>query len=914
MHVKPRLLSIGFLYSLSYRYYPAQNRLLRLYLESGKHLQRAKQLIPQVMKAEKAEAFIDAISRAISLNDQEKRIVKAETYFQLAFFERAWETIKSVSSTDGEILSLKEKILFHMRNIDDFLVLHEEFVGESFLTENQKVQFLSYASLKSGLSNKQKLAEVLDSKCHEYLSNSESFRDFTEGGKEDVFHYLENLSENQRLQAFSSLLQSNESNVDTYKQLIHVAISLNQTSLFLPKDTFLEDLYYAEQALENNQAIVAFHKLIDAYEKGERSKLLQTLLLEALKQQVMGNQHRSRLARLIDNGFLDIMSNEFIDVLHAQESYVNLYKYVNVENLTIDRLHLFIQTINASKLNKKRILDSLVNVFYHYDYQLPFTEETFTFLEQNVSKSNEYAVVKGKCIIDNGQEDKIVIIVESSSKRFWVYMQLIDYAYEREKYGLALILANKASELRSYDPLLLRKLVSIHHRIGNLREKLNYLRKLRLLLLGAFKTEYEIAKDEVLLDTELWKWNGQTEQIQGESGVLHVLNKSLPEVNGYTIRSKEIVHHQKNLALEPIVVTKLGWPARPKVNSLDYENIDGVRYYRLHTSKNKVRLNVVPLSDYFTDYANEFSKLLKDVKPKIVHAASNFQNALPALVVAKQAGIPTVYEVRGLWQDSTASKIPEFDESQRYYMQQKYEMYCCEIADKVVVIGDSLADHLIKLGIDREKIDIVPNGVDAKVFYPQKENESLVQKYNLENKTVYGFIGSITKYEGLSDLLYALALLKKEQPNIHCLIVGDGPALPRLRELVKTLNVSDIVSFVGRVPHNEVKDYYSVIDIFPFPRINAKVCRLVTPLKPFEVMAMGKLALVSNIPALNEMVKEGETGLVFETENIESLTTCLKKAPEYKEVGLKSREWVEKNRDWSILSKRYIDIYKKLQQ
>jgi PEP-CTERM/exosortase A-associated glycosyltransferase len=914
MHVKPRLLAKGFLLSLSYNYYPAQNRLLRLFLESGNPFQRAKILIHKALKANKAEAFIDAISRTISLNDREKRMIKADTYVQLAFYEKAWEAISTVSATEGDFLSLKEKILFQMRNVDDYIVLLEENNVESVLTEREKNEFLSYASLKAEWSKWQRLAEELGNKSSILLKHSRGNHELDPDGEVDLTQQLENLPEAERLYALSSSLQKNESNIDTYKQLIHTAITMNQNqgTAFLPNNTFLHDLYEADIALQKQETIVAFHKLIDAYEKGERSLLLQTMLYMTLKQQAVGEQHEHRLARLIDNGFIDVMSNQFINVLHMQDSYVSLYQYVNLENVSNERLHSFIKTIDESQVNKLKIVESLINVFYHYDYELPIKEETFTLLDQMASTSAKYAVVKGKWRIDAGQNESIVSIVEKSGNRFWVYMQLIDYAYEKEKYGLSLLLANKASELRANDPFLIRKLASIHHRIGNLSEKLKFLKRLRLFVLSAFKTEYEIAKDEVLLHTKLWEWAGNPESIKGESGILHVLNKSLPEINGYTIRSKEIVQHQRNLGLEPMVVTKLGWPARPKVNHLEAETIDGVDHYRLYTPKNKIRLNVVPLSDYFNEYANEFIKLLNKVKPKIVHAASNFQNALPALVVAKKVGIPTVYEVRGLWQDSTASKIPEFDESERYYMQQKYELYCCEIADRVVAIGDSLANHLVKLGIDRDKIDIVPNGVDAKVFYPQEANQSLVQKYDLEQKTVYGFIGSITKYEGLSDLLHAFALLQKDQPNIHFLLVGDGPALPRLRELVKTLDLSDIVSFVGRVPHTEVKDYYSVIDIFPFPRINAKVCRLVTPLKPFEVMAMGKLALVSNIPALNEMVKEKETGLVFEAENIDSLKACLAKAPDFKELGLTSREWVEKNRDWSILSKRYVEIYQKL--
>lgn len=913
MDVKPHLLSKGFIYSLSYHYYPAQNRLLRLYLESGKPYERAKQLIPQVLKANKTESFIEAISRSISLNDREKRMIHADIYLQVGLYEKAWEAIKSIPTTEDRLFAMKEKILFHMRNVDDYLALLEEYSVTSRLSDKEKHELLLYAGLNSKWSNYERLAAVFEIEISRI-----SHKDIELVDHQQIFERLEQLSGVDRLFVFSQSLQKakKDKDISTYKKLIEKAMSLHNTSpdQFLYADSFIQDVDEADKAIKKQEYTRGFHKLIDAYEKGERSLLLKDMLLHLLKVHTITSQEEQRVKRLIYNDFLDILSNEFLDVLSEKESYVSFYQYVNIEDLTLDSLHAFLHKVNQKSQLQEKIVHSLVQVFYHYDASLPLDDKLFNLMEEKPIDSANYVVVKGKFFIDQGKQEELLSLIKDSQNQFRVYMKLIDYAYEKEKYGLSLSLANEALKIRSYDPFLLRKVTSIHHRMGNLREKVQYLKRLRRFLMGAFKTEYKIAEDEVMLDEKLWTWNQKPESIQGESGILHVHNKSLPEINGYTIRSKEILHHQMELGLEPSVVTKLGWPARPKVGSTEFEVIDGVKHYRLHTPNNKVKLNVVPLSEYFNAYADEFLLLLNKVKPKIVHAASNFQNALPALEVAKKVGIPTVYEVRGLWQDSTASKIPEFDESERYYMQQKYEVHCCEMADRVVAIGESLAEHLISLGVDRHKIDIVPNGVDAKVFTPQEKNQELIKRYQLKDKIVFGFIGSVTKYEGLSDLFSALSLLKKEQPNIHFLLVGDGPALPRLRELADTLKITDIVSFVGRVPHTEVKDFYSVIDIFPFPRINAKVCRLVTPLKPFEVMAMGKLALVSNIPALHEMVIEGKTGLMFEAENVESLKECLKKAPQYHNLGGASREWVAKNRDWAILSKRYLDVYSKLEK
>ena len=145
------------------------------------------------------------------------------------------------------------------------------------------------------------------------------------------------------------------------------------------------------------------------------------------------------------------------------------------------------------------------------------------------------------------------------------------------------------------------------------------------------------------------------------------------------------------------------------------------------------------------------------------------------------------------------------------------------------------------------------------------------------------------------------------------IIVGEGPEKERLEKLSKELGLSDRVFFAGYISHKNIPSYYSIIDIFVVPRINSRVCHIVTPLKPLEAMAMGKCVLASNVGGLKELIVDGKTGLLFDPENVADLSqkiNYLIKHEQYRnEIGERASEFVREQRNWDVLCKKYIEIY-----
>jgi glycosyltransferase involved in cell wall biosynthesis len=362
-------------------------------------------------------------------------------------------------------------------------------------------------------------------------------------------------------------------------------------------------------------------------------------------------------------------------------------------------------------------------------------------------------------------------------------------------------------------------------------------------------------------------------------------------------------------------VTRLGYPYdRHDVTAVQDiptdQVIDGVTYHRLGRKIGQLSMTY----NFLSRYCESSAAVVNSEKPEIIHAASNYWNGLTATHLAAQIGIPSVYEVRGLWEVTRRSATPGYEFSMSYRFYVKLETQAALQATHVFALTGALRDELVRRGVPREKITLLPNAVDETRFFPIPRNLELEKEFGYEGKTVIGYVGSLLKYEGLDLLLHAAAQLAKVRDDFRVLIVGSGVEHENLMELSKELGLEDIVNFTGRVPHSEVEEYYSLVDIAPFPRLPIPVCEMVSPLKPFEAMAMEKACVVSSCAALTEIVQEGVTGRVFEKGSFESLAGVLAELLDDSEqtqaYGKAGRTWVLEHRTWSKNAEIVQNVYK----
>jgi glycosyltransferase involved in cell wall biosynthesis len=227
-------------------------------------------------------------------------------------------------------------------------------------------------------------------------------------------------------------------------------------------------------------------------------------------------------------------------------------------------------------------------------------------------------------------------------------------------------------------------------------------------------------------------------------------------------------------------------------------------------------------------------------------------------------------------------------------------------ADLVLTLSGPLKSELVRRGVPAGKISLAPNAVDVEHFRPMAPDLMLGRSLGLEGRFVIGFLGSLTNYEGLEDLVAALAGIVQDGIDAALLIVGDGDAAAGVRAATQRQGLTDRVVMVGRVPSADVPRYYALIDVAAFRRLPFKVCELVPPLKPFEAMAMAKPVIASDLPALAEVVEHGKTGLLFPSGDRAALAAALRMLAEHparrEALGTAGRAFVMRERTWMAVA------------
>jgi PEP-CTERM/exosortase A-associated glycosyltransferase len=310
-------------------------------------------------------------------------------------------------------------------------------------------------------------------------------------------------------------------------------------------------------------------------------------------------------------------------------------------------------------------------------------------------------------------------------------------------------------------------------------------------------------------------------------------------------------------------------------------------------------------------------QVASQLKPDLLHAHSPVLNALPALRVGRALGLPVVYEIRAFWEDAAVDQGTTTEGSLRYRLTRAMETHAVRRADHTFTICEGLRTDLQARGLRPEQVTVIPNAVDVEHFAPGGEADAaLAAELGLSGKTVLGFIGTFFGYEGLDLLVEALPLLLQQRPDVHLLLVGSGEQEQALKAQVQRLGLQDKVLFTGRVPHSRVQAYYNLIDVLVYPRHPMRLTELVTPLKPLEAMAQGRVLLASDVGGHRELIEHDRTGLLFKAGDAQALASAAVKLLEaratWPELRTAGRRFVETERTWAASVARYRPVYDRL--
>jgi glycogen synthase len=393
--------------------------------------------------------------------------------------------------------------------------------------------------------------------------------------------------------------------------------------------------------------------------------------------------------------------------------------------------------------------------------------------------------------------------------------------------------------------------------------------------------------------------------------ILHVLDHSLPLHSGYTFRTRAIVTAQLARGWDVIGLTG----PRHRAPGPDPETVDTITFYRTRAPAG----GPPPLREWREIRATRrrLDALVEAWRPDLIHVHSPVLNALAALPVARRRSVPLLYEIRAFWEDAAVGNGTGSDGSLRYRLTRALETRAARQADAVAVICEGLRGDLIERGIAAGKIMVSPNGVDLGLFgEPPPRDAALARRLGMDGADVVGFIGSFYDYEGIDDLIAAMPALLAKRPNLHLLLVGGGPMEARLKAQADASPARARICFIGRVPHDEVARYYSLIDVLAYPRKKMRLTDLVTPLKPLEAMAQRKLVAASDVGGHRELIEDGVTGTLFPPDDPQALADAIDKLfadrAGWEQRREAARRFVETERNWSSNISRYIPFYQKL--
>ncbi len=284
-------------------------------------------------------------------------------------------------------------------------------------------------------------------------------------------------------------------------------------------------------------------------------------------------------------------------------------------------------------------------------------------------------------------------------------------------------------------------------------------------------------------------------------------------------------------------------------------------------------------------------------------------------ILGKLFNIPVIYELNGIIHDENKILNRNYIGTLKKYLEY-WETFAFKLPQKFVVVTQGIKDYLIETyDINEGDIVVVENGFSVDIF----ENKSDINK-NI--KLNYGyiyicFVGHLLRWQGIKYLIKAAPDVIKQFPNVRFLIVGDGPVKKELMELTEEFGVSNNFIFTGSVPHEQVPSYINASDLCVAPFIIERNSKSgLSPMKLYEYLACGKAIVASNIPGVNELLRNSGGGSTVTPENPKELANTiailLRNDDLRKTMGDRGRAYVIENHSWTSVTKKLLALCNKL--
>ncbi|MBI3769542.1 MAG: glycosyltransferase [Deltaproteobacteria bacterium] len=397
-------------------------------------------------------------------------------------------------------------------------------------------------------------------------------------------------------------------------------------------------------------------------------------------------------------------------------------------------------------------------------------------------------------------------------------------------------------------------------------------------------------------------------------------------MTGASIRSRYIAETQARLGIEPLVISSpFQAPADPGQSS-GVERLAGIEYHRCFDARYDQRFMVArksPLTRLrkltaLPSFTRFVRRVVTERQVDVIHGHSLFFCGLAAVFAARRLGIPSIYEVRSLIEDTLVREGGATEGSVIYRAYRWFDDLAIRLADHIITISKGLRRELIERGVLDARITVIANGVDVQTQLPAPDPDPQLRSQLgfPVDAFVLGYIGTLFAYESLEVAIEAIATLGPYHRSLRLLIVGDGPARKALLDRAVARGVGENVRFIDRVPHEQVGRYYGLVDVFVLPRLPNRLTDLVTPLKPLEIMARAKPILASDCGGHRELIIHETNGFLYNARSpsglVDAIVAVSNRRSELREFGVKAREWVAAHRSWEAAVRPTIPLYEEL--
>ena len=384
-------------------------------------------------------------------------------------------------------------------------------------------------------------------------------------------------------------------------------------------------------------------------------------------------------------------------------------------------------------------------------------------------------------------------------------------------------------------------------------------------------------------------------------------NRYYPQLGTFIKQSIDSIANQKvNVTVvspKPIVIP---FSAFPYHNFSKLPQIEHTEKYDLHYPR---YLYVVPKKYFYPltgiSYAHFVSRYaIKNIKPKpdLLHAHFSYPDGFGMIGLAKKWKVPFVISALG-----TLERKVAYEGS--YTSRQIFEAMDC--ADKVLSVSEDLKLHIVNLGISKDKVSVVPNGVDIEKFKPAGKEYARNMLNLPQDKKIVLFVGALKKIKGVDYLIEAAKNFL--DTNIRLYMVGRDDGMKKsLEKRAHELEIGNYIKFTGPLNHEDIPLWFSASDILVLPSLSEGRPNVV-----LEAFACEVPVVATNVGGIPELIINGKTGYLVPAKNPKELSEKVNNLLGNRDLRIKMgklgrRTIIQRGLTWETHAKKTIKIYSKL--